>query len=209
MINNYEYDQNGVIKQLNKTPIEYNRTYIDARYNTYGILNDLISHLRLGYISGSIGRLPFDILDVGYGNGAFLSTCGKIIADCKGYDISTYPVPNNCSIVKDIFTEHHDVVTFFDSLEHYEEIYFLHKLKCNYVCISLPWCHYFSDEWFTAWKHRRPDEHLWHFNDKALIQFMNFQGFECINICNIEDTIRKHSFSYPNILTGLFKKVYV
>jgi hypothetical protein len=89
----------------------------------------LISHLRLGYISGSIGRLPFDILDVGYGNGAFLSTCGKIIADCKGYDISTYPVPNNCSIVKDIFTEHHDVVTFFDSLEHYEEIYFLHKLN--------------------------------------------------------------------------------
>jgi hypothetical protein len=209
MINNYEYDQNGVIKQLHKTPIEYNQKYIDVRYNTYGVLNDFISHLRLGYITGSIGRVPLDVLDIGYGNGAFLSACRKVINNCKGYDISTYPVPYNCSIVTDIFAAHHDVITFFDSLEHYEEIYFLHKLQCNYICISVPWCHYFSDEWFTAWKHRRPDEHLWHFNDKALIQFMNFQGFECINICNIEDTIRKHSFSYPNILTGLFKKVYV
>lgn len=206
MISNYEYDQNGVIRQIEQTPIQYNRKYVDARYNTYGVLNDYISHLRLAYISGSIGRFPQSILDVGYGNGCFLSTCRKVIADCRGFDISGYPVPENCLQVTDIFAAQHDVVTFFDSLEHCPDIYFLNKLQCNYVCISLPWCHYFSDEWFTTWKHRRPNEHLWHFDDKSLTRFMTSQGFSCINICNIEDVVRRHDFSYPNILTGIFTR---
>jgi hypothetical protein len=42
-----------------------------------------------------------------------------------------------------------------------EDIEFVKDLKCHYVCISLPWCHYFSDEWFETWKHRKPNEHLW------------------------------------------------
>ena len=124
MISNYEYDQNGVIRQIEQTPIQYNRKYVDARYNTYGVLNDYISHLRLAYISGSIGRFPQSILDVGYGNGCFLSTCRKVIADCRGFDISGYPVPENCLQVTDIFAAQHDVVTFFDSLEHCPDIIF-------------------------------------------------------------------------------------
>jgi hypothetical protein len=72
--------------------------------------------------------------------------------------------------------------------------------------VSLPNCHYFSDEWFETWKHRRPNEHLWHFNETSLINFMNEIGYSKVNICNIEDTIRKHSHDYSNILTGIFKK---
>jgi hypothetical protein len=207
MIDNYEYDQHGIIRQISCTPIEYDRTYVDVRYNTYGILNDYMSHLRLGYITGSMGRLPHSVLDIGYGNGSFLSTCSTVVPECRGYDISTYPVPENCTQVDDIYADHHDVVTFFDSLEHYQDIDFLNKLQCNYVCISLPWCHYFSDEWFLNWKHRRPDEHLWHFNHQSLVKFMNTQGFDCVNVCNVEDIIRKHSFSYQNILTAMFKRI--
>ena len=39
-----------------------------------------------------------------------------------------------------------------------------------------------SDDWFRSWKHRREDEHIFHFNDQSLID------------------------DNKNILTGIFKK---
>ena len=93
------------------------------------------------------------------------------------------------------------------SLEHFEDISFVKDLPCSYVCISLPWCHYFSDEWFENWKHRRPDEHLWHFNRNSLNEFMQECGFESIATSNIEDIIRKNNEQYSNILTGIFEKI--
>ena len=72
--------------------------------------------------------------------------------------------------------------------------------------ISLPWCHNFSDEWFENWKHRRPDEHLWHFNQKSIEKFFNEMGFDMVVYSDIEDTIRKPSDEHPNILTCIFKK---
>ena len=66
---------------------------------------------------------------------------------------------------------------------------------------------YFSDEWFEDWKHRNPDEHLWHFNDKSLNAFMDDMGYTKIAQSNIEDSIRKSDCEHPNILTGIFKKM--
>ena len=65
----------------------------------------------------------------------------------------------------------------------------------------------FDDEWFENWKHRRPDEHLWHFNAKALRKFVESQKYEYINSTNVEDCIRKTDHNYPNILTAIFKKI--
>lgn len=202
----YETTSCGVIHQINSKIIDYNIDYVQQRYDSYGNIVSYMSYLRLGYIIGSIGRIPESILDVGYGNGSFLSVCKNIVTKCYGYDISTYPVPEGCHAITDDITSHKfDVVTFFDSLEHYENITFVQKLKCNFICISLPWCHNFDHKWFEEWKHRRPNEHLWHFNDSSLVCFMKEQGFSLINFNNIEDTIRKNNSNYPNILTGIFK----
>lgn len=35
---------------------------------------------------------------------------------------------------------------------------------------------------------------------------MDNQGYQVINITNIEDSIRKSAFDYQNILTGIFSK---
>ena len=75
MLDNYEKDSNGVIKQINCTPFSYDYSYAD-NYNTLPT-NDIMSHLRLGYIVGSLGKMPESILDVGYGNGAFLNLAKK------------------------------------------------------------------------------------------------------------------------------------
>jgi len=207
MLDNYEILDNGVIRQINVfNPVKYDNEYVNNSYNTYGNSVTNMSYLRLGYIIGSIGTIPNSILDVGYGNGSFLNECKNIIKECYGNDISNYNLPDGVGFIDNIKDRHFDVVTFFDSLEHFEDISFVKDIDCNYVVISLPWCHNISDDWFSNWKHRRPDEHLYHFNDESLIKFMHESGYDLINISRFEDTIRKPITTLSNILSGVFKK---
>jgi len=206
MLDNYIKLENGVIKQDKVNVIKYDEDYVVNSYNSYGELGLRMSNLRLGYLIGSIGKVPDSILDVGYGNGDFLKTCTSIIPNCYGNDISGYEAPNGVSFVDDITKEHYDVITFFDVLEHFEDIDFVADLNCNYILISVPWCHYISDDWFENWKHRRPNEHIYHFNEKSLESFMESKGFKMINKSNIEDSIRKPADENKNVLTAIFKK---
>jgi len=147
------------------------------------------------------------LLDVGYGNGDFLKVCSQKVKSCYGNDVSNYPLPNGVKFIEDITKHEFDVVCFFDSLEHFENIDFISKINTKYIFISLPWCHYKSDDWFSSWKHRREDEHLWHFNETSLVKFMSEMGYEVLKISNLEDIIRKPINEDENILTGIFKKI--
>jgi hypothetical protein len=80
------------------------------------------------------------------------------------------------------------------------------KLNCDYIFISVPWCHYNSDKWFLKWHHRRYNEHLWHFNDKSLVRFFDENGYENLYLGNFEDAIRKNNSTQSNILSAIFKK---
>lgn len=206
MLENYSTNCDGVIFQIEKTPITYTPQYSTA-YDRYGEISNYMSHLRLGYIIGSIGYVPGSILDVGYGNGSFLRTCSKIIPKCYGNDISGYVMPEGCAFISDIKSKFFEVITFFDSLEHFEDIEFMEQLKCKYVCISVPCCHYIDDEWFKNWKHRKPNEHLFHFNKHTLNNFMLRMGFKNISSGNIEDVIRVDKTDEYNILTSVFEKL--
>tara|TARA_R110000822_G_scaffold1158_2_gene5193 strand:+ start:8547 stop:9185 length:639 start_codon:yes stop_codon:yes gene_type:complete len=206
MLDNYEKMNNGVIRQVKiNSKTEYNIDYINNRYINYKDKCVNMSYLRLGNIIGSIERVPTSILDVGYGSADFLSVCNDIIPNCFGFDINQWPLPDSVTFVDDIERDFFDVITFFDSLEHFEDISFVANLNCNFVSISLPWCHYHSDEWFKNWKHRRPDEHLFHFNEHSLNEFFKQCGFERVSHSNIEDTIRKDGDQ--NILSAVFKKI--
>ena len=164
-----------------------------------------MGYLRYGYIKGVVKNFN-SILDVGFGNGAFLSVLPQEYLS-GGFDVFQNPcLPKNSVSVSSITDKHWDVVCFFDSLEHIPDLSVVSKLKCNYVVVSLPWCHYFNDEWFLNWKHRKPDEHLHHFNDTSLTKFFNANGYKCIDLCNIEDSIRTPIDNNPNILTGVFKR---
>jgi len=209
MLENYSKNVDGIVYQVDKTHIGYDKEYVNTRYVKYGELPTYMGYLRLGNIIGSLGRVPNSILDVGYGDGSFLKVCSNIIPKCYGYDISTYPIPDGCASVEDFTLEFYDVITFFDSLEHFEDIEFVRDLKCSYICISVPHCHYKSDEWFENWKHRRPNEHLWHFDKKSLKAFMCRMGYEYVSCSNVEDTIRKNKEEESNILTCVFRKTRV
>ena len=199
MLLNYEKLDNGVIKQKQVNKINYDLQYIYKSYDSYGNIVDNMSHLRLGYLLGIIGSIPNSILDVGYGNGNFLKTCKNIIPNCYGNDLSGYPIPKDCEFKTNIYTDEYDVVCFFDVLEHFDNIYDISNLKTKYIYISGPECHYFSDEWFENWKHRKENEHLWHFNKTSLNNFMNELGYKNLSFSNIEDIIRKPIDNNSNI----------
>lgn len=206
MLDNYDVNEDGVIYQVKREPFKYDKAYA-GNYNTYGELGHRMSYLRLGHMIGAIGYTPKSVLDIGYGNGSFLEACTTTIPQCFGNDISSYPIPAGCEFVEDIFSQYFDVVTFFDSLEHFPDIEWIKNLKCRSIIITVPHCHYKSDEWFNEWKHRKPDEHLWHFNQSSLIRFMDRMGYHPIRVSNVEDVIRKNKPDEENILTGVFNKL--
>jgi hypothetical protein len=205
---NYEKLKSGIIKQKIIQKIDYNYEYSN-KYNSYGEKSNYLSYLRLGVLLGTLNKIPESILDVGYGNGDFLKNAKNIINSCHGFDISKYQLPPNIIIEDSIFDKHFDVICFFDSLEHFDDINIIDKLDCDYIFISVPWCHNNSDDWFLNWYHRRPNEHLWHFNDKSLVNFFEENGYTKIYLGNFEDTIRKNSScgNQPNILSAIFKKI--
>lgn len=206
-MDNYIILDNGLIKQKNVNKINYNYEYSN-KYNNYGEKSNYLSYLRLGILLGNINFIPKSILDVGYGNCSFLNASKNIIEKCYGFDVSDYPVSNDIIRVDNIFDKHYDIVCFFDSLEHFDDIYIIKDLDCDYIFISVPFCHFFSEEWFLNWYHRRPDEHLWHFSNKSLCNFFNELGYDNIYLGNFEDTVRKNNNILPheNIISGIFKK---
>jgi hypothetical protein len=145
-----------------------NEEYVEKRYDSYGELTNYMSHLRLGYVFGVVKEKINSILDVGYGNGSFLKVCKKTIPNCYGHDVTNYKLPEGVEFVNNWIESETDVTTFFDVIEHLDDPYIVKNLKTKYIIISVPWCHYESDEWFENWKHRRPNEHLWHFNGSSM-----------------------------------------
>jgi len=143
----YEKLPSGIIHQkiyFNKIK-DYNLDY-SADYNKYGELGRNLGFLRLGFLISSIGKIPESILDVGYGNGDFLKAASKAIKNCYGTDITQGSLPDSVKYLnwEQTTKEKYDVITFFDSLEHFEDIEFVKNLKCDYIFITLPWCHYKS-----------------------------------------------------------------
>lgn len=220
MLDNYEILPTGVIKQINVIPFTYDKKYVKDRYDKYGVQCDMISYLRYGFIVGSIGREPTSVLDVGYGNGSFLKICQQANVRTYGTDISNYPLKHGDFMAMDeIKSRHFELITFFDSLEHFHDLDFIKELKCEYICISVPNCDYNdikkdygekqADDYFRDWKHRRENEHIWHFDILSLGFTMAKFGYEVVNHEYIEDIIRKPTSNQANILTAIFKRTTV
>jgi hypothetical protein len=208
MLENYKKSELGVISQIDRKPYNYDVEYSDSRYSYFNDRGNILN-LRLGHIIGSIGKIPDSLMDVGYGNGDFLNRCKSTIKTLYGNDVPpVYPLSEDIKFVENLVDQEVEVITFFDSLEHFHNIEFVKDLRCKYIIISLPWCYNGEDDnWFTQWKHRKPDEHIHHFNEKSLENFMRSQNFKMINYCNLEDSIRVDKNLSPNILTSAFVKI--
>jgi len=201
----YEEVLSGWLYQTNETgEIKYDYDYVHNVYDRYAMVDEM-SKLRYDFIKRNVKFKS--ILDVGYGNGSFLKYCSKHGKICFGYDISGYELPKEISVINSI-NEAVDVVTFFDSLEHFPQRDLnsvLDQLKCRYISISVPWNHY-SGKDFKDWKHRKPNEHRHHFNATGLASLFYKSNFSLIEVSSYEDKIRGTIHGLPNILSAIFKK---
>jgi len=213
MLDNYKKLGTGVIRQIEVSDIiiENDPSYYVNYYNSIKDKSLKLNQIRLDYINKILGKFTFDsILDIGYGNGDFLTLCQEYGYSCYGYDVTSFATLNKeIKIIDeiDIFELKFDVITMFDSLEHFREIDWIKDLNCKYIVISVPYCHYFSDKWFENWKHRKPNEHIYHFNLESLTKHFESCGYEFVSTSNIEDEVRTPVDEHQNILTAIFKKV--
>jgi len=180
----------------------YDHAYV-ARYEDYPQAE--LSRIRASLMMKYVGDFK-TICDVGFGTGAFLAEIGRVnpSATLHGFDVSPYPPPDFVKVESNWQEKEWDVVTFFDSLEHFVDF---PKVHAKFVVVSVPWFHSCNgNKWFLEWKHRRPGEHLWHFNSATLPSVFEKMGMRKIYCGNPEDKIRKGDGVLPNILTMIFTR---
>lgn len=206
---NYTYgkDALGVLHQLDPKPFVYDPKYVDTYHKPeYKDKSNQLMALRIAFLKGAVKQPIHSLLDVGFGDGSFLDYCEGIVQNRFGTDVTGLDVPRGCKKVE-LFDQYtYDVVTFWDSLEHFKDIDFLKYLNTKYVAISLP--NMCTIEQFETWKHRKPNEHLHFFDYQSLTTFMASQGYAYVTHGYIEDKIRVGELkTQPNILTGVYKKM--
>lgn len=205
----YEQDHTGTVNQVNPRPYRYDGDYI-AR--TYGVIPqdklDATAHIRLGYLLGSVPIQVKKVLDYGYGSGAFLRAAVKLRgATAYGFEVNGLPLPPEAHPCSDPMADSWDVVCFYDVLEHIADLSFLSRLRTAYIVVTVPWCPVQKKGWesFWDWKHRKPDEHVHHWDPHSLGKTLAEHGFNPLRATNVEDCGRPGET--PNILTVVARRM--
>lgn len=149
------------------------------------------------------------ILDVGYGNGAFLKH-----AKFNGMEIFGTDLHHQDFGIPEVGLEtalHFDLVCFFDSLEHFTGFDQLLTLQAKYAAVSVPNLpvSFLKDP--QGWRHYKPGEHLHYFSHGSLDALMRRWGFiRRIQSGYPEDVIRGKlpigTDNVDNIYTAIYGK---
>lgn len=183
-----------------KVTAKYDHQYVKDRYDKYPT-TEAMSYLRLGFVKAfkTQGR----ILDVGYGNGAFLKAAKKSGFDVFGADVHGVDYGITDVSIKEAIGMDWDVVTFFDSLEHFDDLDPIRRLadKAKMIVVSMPQ----RPSTFPrdlGWRHYRPGEHL-HFATEKSLGYL-FNNHELVKLSDLEDSIRGKLNGLQNIFTAVY-----
>ena len=96
---------------------------------------------------------------------------------------------------------HYDCITFFDSLEHVEDVHgFVRFYRPKFYIASIPILPDNTD--LNTWKHFKPTEHLHYFSRTALLQFFGAAGYTYIGESDGETKLGR-----VDINTFAFKRI--
>lgn len=183
----------------------YDSEYLRVRYADIDANVRALSRKRLQVLAAfvPVGR----VLDFGCGTGRFVQESAAAGWNAWGCDL--VPGEGRRCDLGEAERMRWDVVTCFDSLEHCPDPdAVIRSLDASWVMVSVPWCHYPDDPaWFRRWKHRRPGEHLWHWNKTSLDGFFALLGYRPVMWSSFEDEYRPNADQkMPNILTAIYSR---
>lgn len=187
-----------------KAKVLYDNNYLSTyiHHTTCGEMSAVRAGVALILPNMTCGK----ILDIGYANGSFLKAMERIGFDVYGIDVHGQDMG-----IREVSFDSLDVyelVTFFDSLEHFEDLALPQKLKAKNVIVSVPMRPDFFLTSPEKWKHYKPGEHLHYFSPTSLDVFMHKWGYEKFFCGHPEDVVRGRLVvgekSYPNIYTSVY-----
>lgn len=207
-------------EQDRTTRVVYDSGYIAERYERY-TTTEAMSDLRRRVLEGVIHlheTLPLGqvcvrrgrLLDVGVGNGSFIRRARGCGWDAWGHDVNPteYEGVRRTSLPIDRILapeERYRVITFFDCLEHFQELEWAPRLARNtdWIMLSAPRV---PDGFPTVeWKHRRIGEHHFHFRNPETFEVLFGSSdvrVTCVYFDNPEDVIRGNlPDGQPNVMT--------
>lgn len=169
----------GITRAIDPTTtIAYDQEYVAQRYDRYETTKRM-SHLRAAHLEQILHLhevlsreppyvLKGRLLDVGYGNGSFIRVCNELHWDAFGLDVNPteYEGVRPITLQEAITGPRWRVVTFFDSLEHFEDLSVIRKIVQNtdWIMVSAPLPPKAFPKWVEGWKHYRPGEHHSYFS---------------------------------------------
>lgn len=205
-----------------KTTAKYDAIYVASRYERYSTTNamselrlDLIHHLLSLYegVGSDIGYRYGRLLDVGYGNGAFIRAAKNDCWDAYGNDVNPTPYEGVRQVDLPNLPEwpvRYRVITFFDCLEHFEDLMEARWVShhTDWLVLSFPQMPPNFPYEHKDWKHVRAGEHHLFFTPQSLAVIFSHGGVkaELVYQGNPEDSIRgKLPGGLPNICTAALR----
>lgn len=196
------------------TTAVYDAQYVADRYDKYDTTRAM-SELRLQVITDALrpyGDREGALLDVGYGNGDFIRTASAAGWDAYGCDVNPTQYDGVRNVPLPVYSSRktYNVVTFFDSLEHFEDLRDVRYVRCwtDYIAVSFPSIPATN---LQQWKHYRPGEHHFHFTPLSLQLLFSQPDVQVacpIYIGHPEDAIRGTlPNGEPNITTIIMKMI--
>ena len=169
----------------------YNENYFN-KYEGYARTNKgkKINQIRVSFVSKNFSG---KILDVGIGSGQFVTSR----KDTYGFDINPVGVKwlKKQKLFFDLYgKEKIDAITFWDSLEHIENLSQVVGQARKWVFVSMPI--YQDLTHMLKSKHFRKDEHFWYFTHDGLVRWFSENSFDLADYSNAETQFREDIFSY-------------
>lgn len=124
------------------------------------------------------------VVDVGIGSGQFVEAVHGF-----GYDVNPAGIAwlKERDLYVDVYSTEVNAMSFWDSLEHIDDMERIIKRVYKYAFVSIP---IFKDaESVLTSKHFRKDEHIWYFTIHGLIGWFEKQGFVLREHNNMESEL--------------------
>ncbi len=207
-----------------RTTVAYDQRYVAERYDRYPT-TEAMSQLRLRvlehvlYLDEAVpqgyrfGMRKGPLVDVGFGNGSFIRHARANRWDAYGLDVNPteYEGVRRVTLAEALAAPRWRVVSFFDSLEHFEELAEVRQLveNADWLVVSAPLPPRGFPTSGEPWKHYRPGEHHWYFEEPRTLErvFTTRRAQARVVYAGYpEDAIRGRAPSgAPNIQTAILR----